>query len=166
MKNYLKDLLLKLEIILNDNLLPLKPRDKDIILSRFSFDHQNFLTLEQLGTKYNLSRERVRVIQNQITARTVAPRLFDQESIRRFKKTFSKTSINDAQEQIFTLGVSPPLTIFLLTHLIRLLEKSLPNLRRARKNAIIAYKKTRKLNAGYIRLVPTRNTIQHGARKL
>jgi RNA polymerase primary sigma factor len=43
----------------------LKPIEADILRQRFGLDDDRELTLKQIGEKYNLSRERIRQLQEQ-----------------------------------------------------------------------------------------------------
>ncbi len=49
-------------------LLSLKDRDREIVVKRFGLDGQEVETLEAIGQKYNLTRERVRQIEKDSTA--------------------------------------------------------------------------------------------------
>jgi RNA polymerase primary sigma factor len=46
-------------------LMHLRPIEADILRQRFGFDTDEELTLKQIGEKYNLSRERIRQLQEQ-----------------------------------------------------------------------------------------------------
>jgi RNA polymerase primary sigma factor len=46
-------------------LLDLKPIEADILRQRFGLDDDRELTLKEIGEKYNLSRERIRQLQEQ-----------------------------------------------------------------------------------------------------
>ncbi len=50
-------------------LLELKPIEADILRRRFGLDDDRELTLKQIGQKYNLSRERIRQLQEQALAK-------------------------------------------------------------------------------------------------
>ena len=43
----------------------LKPIEADILRQRFGLDNDHELTLKEIGDKYNLSRERIRQLQEQ-----------------------------------------------------------------------------------------------------
>ena len=63
-----------------DNLIKdLKPRQRDVLISRFGLDDGKKKTLASIGGKYNLTRERVRQIEEE-ALRTV------QKSYRRKRK--------------------------------------------------------------------------------
>jgi len=61
-----KDLTQKQKEIVKNLLKRLTPRDRDIIKHRFMLNGKKKLTLQELGEKYNISKERVRQIQNNV----------------------------------------------------------------------------------------------------
>jgi RNA polymerase primary sigma factor len=50
---------------IRDLLRSLKPIEADILRQRFGLDDDHELTLKEIGEKYNLSRERIRQLQEQ-----------------------------------------------------------------------------------------------------
>lgn len=62
-----------LKEILADILNTLKPREKEIIEQRFGFNDEIPMTLEQVGAKYNLTRERIRQIEKKAIRRMRHP---------------------------------------------------------------------------------------------
>ena len=55
---------MSLSEILAKALLRLEPREKEIIILRYGLDNEGPLTLEEIGERIGITRERVRQIQN------------------------------------------------------------------------------------------------------
>ena len=54
----------ELKQIINDSLLKvLNEREKDVIKKRFGIDEDQVFTLEEIGTMFNVTRERIRQIE-------------------------------------------------------------------------------------------------------
>ena len=64
-----------------DNLIKdLKPRQRDVLISRFGLDDGKKKTLASIGGKYNLTRERIRQIEEE-ALRTVQNHIDEKEKI-------------------------------------------------------------------------------------
>lgn len=67
--------------VLDDLFLVLTPKEKEILIGRFSLDNDNKRTLESIGQKFNVTRERVRQIEN--------------IAINKLRRTVSNTKLKD-----------------------------------------------------------------------
>ncbi len=54
-----------ISVIVNNLISDLKPRQKDVLTSRFGLNDGNKKTLESIGEKYDITRERVRQVENE-----------------------------------------------------------------------------------------------------
>jgi len=69
-----------LRVVLEDALESLDPRERDILRSRFSRDGDDIPTLEQIGRRLGISRERVRQLEHRALAR-----LRERDDVRRLR---------------------------------------------------------------------------------
>ncbi len=54
---------------LDDALLKLKPREREVLKMRFGIGYEDALTLDEIGKKFSLTRERIRQIEKKALLR-------------------------------------------------------------------------------------------------